>query len=86
MNGEEQTFFRELLDEKFNNVHHRFNEIKDDLHAQGEKLATLPCLVHVEKIANIEKDLQSKFKLATWVSMFVLVGILGGFWWVLLAG
>jgi len=40
----------------------------------------------VEKIANIEQDLKVKFKLATWVSMFVLVGILGGFWWVLLAG
>ena len=71
MNGEEQTFFRELLDEKFNNLHHRLNDIRDDIHAHGEKIATLPCMVHEEKI----KAFKSKQALQ-WGAIATLFGLM----------
>ncbi|TSA28622.1 hypothetical protein D4R71_00525 [bacterium] len=53
MNGQELQSLKELLEEKFTNVHHRLDEVKSDTEKMDLKLDKLPCGVMRERVKNI---------------------------------
>ena len=65
MNGEELQSLKELLDERFTNLHSRFTELREDTKAMSGKLDKLPCGIHNERIKGINGKLIWIFAILT---------------------
>jgi len=75
MNGDERGYLEKLLNEKFDNLHHRFTELREDTKAISTKFDKLPCDTYSEKIKGQGKSLDRAW---VWIYGIVIGFILTG--------
>ena len=83
MDGQELQSLKELLDERFTNLHFRFTELRDDTRVINKKLDSLPCGIHEEKIKGQGKSLDRAW---IWIYGIVIGFILTGAGFLIIRG